>query len=63
MSFYLVWKSYFLHYVAYVCIVYIDMSKSHWKTIYCDTVKNPIEETGQFTWAMFGQLDTPINHS
>ena len=48
----------FWYYVAYVCIVYFDVSKVHWQTIYCE--KSTVDETGHFTWAMFGEDDTLI---
>ena len=36
--------------VAYVCIVYTDVSNVHYQTIYCE--KSTVEETGHFiiTW-------------
>ena len=37
----------FWRYVAFVCIVYIDVSSVHWQTIYCE--KSTKEETGHFT--------------
>ena len=48
----------FWYYVAYVCIVYIDGFKLHWQTIYCE--KFTVEETGHFTWSMFGEDDSSI---
>ena len=48
----------FWHYVAYVCVVYIDVSKVHWHTNYSE--KSTVEETGHFTWAIFGEDDTSI---
>ena len=44
--------SHFSYYVANVCIVYIDVFEIHWPTIYCK--KSTVEETGHFTWAIFG---------
>ena len=48
----------FSYYVAYVCIVYIDMSTENRQTIYCE--KSTVDETGHFTWAMFGKDDKLI---
>ena len=48
----------FWHYVAYVCIVDIDACKVHCHTNYSQ--KSTVEETGYFTWAMFGEDDTSI---
>ena len=48
----------FWYYVAYVCIVYNDVSEVHWQTIYCE--KSTVDKTGHFTWAMFRDDDTLI---
>ena len=58
VSFSFVKNLYFLYCDAYVCIVYIDVREVHWQTIYCG--KFAVEETGHFTWAMFGQHNTSI---
>ena len=52
---------YFSKYVAHVCIVYIDVSKVHWQTIYCE--KFTVDETGHFAWAMFGEDNISIMSS
>ena len=44
-----------IYYVAYICIVFIEV---HWQTIYFE--KFTVEETGHFTWPMFGEHDTSI---
>ena len=49
---------YFLYCDVYICIVYIDVPKVHWQTIYCG--KFTMEKTRHFTWAMFGQHNTSI---
>ena len=48
----------FWYYVTYVCIVNIDGFKVHWQTIYCE--KFIVDETGHFTWPMFGEDDTSV---
>ena len=56
--FHFIWfkRRMFWNYVASVCIVYIDGFKLHWQTIYCE--KFTVEETGHFTWPMFGEDDS-----
>ena len=58
VSFSLVKDLYVLYCDAYVCIVYIDVPKVHWQTIYRGQFT--VEKTGHFTWAMFGQPNTLI---
>ena len=58
VSFSLVKKLILLYCDAYVCIVYIDVPKVHRQNICCG--KFTVEETGHFTWAMFGQPNTSI---
>ena len=58
MSLSLVKNLYFLYCDAYVCIVYIDVPKVHWQTIYSGKFTG--EETGHFTWAMFGKHNSSI---
>ena len=43
---------------TFVLYTITDVPKVHWQTIYCG--KFTVEETGQFIWAMFGQLKTSI---
>ena len=58
VSFSSVKNLYFSYCDTYVCIVYIGVPKVHCQTIYCE--KFTVEETGHFTWAMFGQHNTSI---
>ena len=43
---------------TFVLYTLIDVSKIHWQTIYCE--KSTVDETGHFTWAMFGEDDSSI---
>ena len=43
--------------VAYVCIVYTDVSNVHYQTIYCE--KSTVEETGHFTWTRITSRGAP----
>ena len=56
VSFSLVKNLYF--YIVMPTFAYIDVPNVHWQTIYCG--KFTVEETGHFTWAMFGQHNTSI---